>query len=385
MNSRNIFNLSIPVQSRHASLLRLRVVITVSAVIMLSRTAAAVNQPLLLDRPLTLRWTYPSSAISTVAPLKDADSVYLPLFGGEIVSLRAEDGQLLWRTDVGGDVLLTPTADAESLYIASEVQNADGVPQEPAAYLRSISRSSGVILWFNALPRRVENTCGTHASSMLVATLGDVVIGVDKKTGAVRWSSHLASRIAAPPICSNGLLYLPFSESELLILKAEDGQPLRRYRTQGRFAAFSLGGDGVIYWATAEGGVSALVVIESSLTPIWRKRVSAEIQSMNQTPDGLLVVSRDNSVTYLKRQNGRRLWKRHLPDRLAVPPVVHEGYGLFAPLGDDTCIVLSLRDGRQVNTIHLGANNSVVASPVTVDDYLLVPTKLGLLAFTTSG
>jgi hypothetical protein len=109
-----------------------------------------------------------------------------------------------------------------------------------------------------------------------------------------------------------------------------------------------------------------------------------EIQSLGQTSQGLLVVSRDNSITFLKRQGGKRLWKRHLTDRLAAQPLLQEDAGLFAPVGEEICIVLSLRDGKQINTLDLGKNNSLIASPVIAENYLLVPTKLGLIAFTAS-
>jgi outer membrane protein assembly factor BamB len=384
MNSRNISNPSPPVQPRPTPLLLRCVVIALAAAVTLSGRPAIEARPLLLDCPLTLKWSFPSDAISSVPPLKDADSLYLPLVGGEIVSLRIRDGQLVWKTDVGGDVLLTPSGDEERLYVASEVQDAAGLSKVSAAFLRSISRSSGVVLWFNALPRKVQHTYDSRASSMFLATLGDVVIGVDKNTGAVKWSSQLPAQIATAPVFNNERLYVPLDDGELLILKAEDGMPSRRYRTRGRIAALSLATDGVIYWATSEGYVNALTEADGSLISVWRKRVGAEIQSLGQTEEGLLIVSRDNSVAYLKRQNGKRLWKRRLPDRLAAQPVVHEGYALFAPLGEDTCIVLSLRDGRQVNTLYLGANNSALASPVVVDDFLFVPTKLGLLAFAAS-
>jgi outer membrane protein assembly factor BamB len=331
-----------------------------------------------------MRWYYPSSAISSVAPVQDPDAIYLPLIGGEIVSLRPEDGQLVWKTDVGGDVLLTPTADAERLYVASEARGAGGESKEPAFFLRSVSRSSGVVLWFRPLPRAVQHAFDSRASTLFAATLGDIVIGVEKSAGTFKWSSHLPAPIAAPPILNGGRLYLALESGEIIILKLEDGQTLGRYRTQGRITAFSSAGDGALYWATSEGYVNASAETEGALTLNWRRRVGAEIQSLSQTQDGLLVVARDNSVTYLNRQNGRRVWKRRLPDRLAAQPVLHAGAGLFAPLGEDVCIVLSLRDGKQVNTLYLGANNSVVAPPVIAEDYLLIPTKLGLLAFTAS-
>ncbi len=385
MNFRNKSNLPPAARSGYASHFLLSVATAFAAVLPLARPPAVGAQHLLLDRPLTLRWSYPSEAISSVAPLEGVDAIYLPLVGGEIVSLRKSDGQLIWKTEVGGDVLLTPPSDAERLYVASRAQNGDGLSKEPVFFLRSISRSSGVILWFDTLPGRIQHAYQSLSPPGLVATLDDIALGVEKKSGAVKWSAQLPARIAAPPVFYGNRLYLPLINGELFILKIEDGKPFRRYRTRGQAVSLSLAEDGMIYSATSDGYVSSLTEMEGSLTPVWRKRVGGEIQSMNLAADGLLIVSSDSSVTFIKRQNGKRLWKRRLPDRLATQPVLHEGYALFAPLAEDTCVVLSLRDGRQVNTINLGANNSVVAPPVVADDYLLIPTKTGLLAFAASG
>jgi outer membrane protein assembly factor BamB len=386
MNSKNKSNRSLIPKSARPLARIIHIALALTATIIPLRQLPLKGQSLLLSRPLTLRWDYPSSSISSVTPAKDVDATYLPLTGGEIVSLRIKDGQLVWKTDVGGDVLVTPTADSERLYVANEVRD------EPAdrskarlVYIRSISRSSGVILWFHSLPQTVRHVHNSDASALFTITSDSVVIGVDKSTGAVRWSSQLSSRIVTAPIFHNHLLYLALEDGEVVTLRQEDGLPISRYRTRDHITTLLLAADAPLYSGTAEGYVNALSETAGSLTSSWRKRVGAEIQSINLTLDGLLVVSRDNSVTFLKRQTGKRLWKRHLPDRLAVQPLLVGDAALFAPLGEDACIVLSLRDGKQVNTLYLGKNNSVVASPIVADDYLLVPTRLGLLAFTNSG
>jgi outer membrane protein assembly factor BamB len=174
-------------------------------------------------------------------------------------------------------------------------------------------------------------------------------------------------------------------DGEIVALRQEDGIPLRRYRTQGHITAALLTPDGSIYLGTAEGYVNSLTEAGDTFRLNWRKHVGTEIKSLVQTSQGLLSVSRDNSVTFLKRLDGKRLWKRHLTDRLAAQPLLQEDAGLFAPVGESVCIILSLRDGKQVNTLYLGENNSLIAMPIIAGRYLLVPTRLGLLAFTASG
>src|SRR3712207_8489639 len=53
-----------------------------------------------------------------------------------------------------------------------------------------------------------------------------------------------------------------------------------------------------------------------------------------------------------------RLWKRQLPGRVAAQPLVAEDGILLAPLSGEECLVLSLRDGKKLNSINVGEDRS---------------------------
>ena len=65
-------------------------------------------------------------------------------------------------------------------------------------------------------------------------------------------------------------------------------------------------------------------------------------------------------------------------------PLVDARNALFAPLGGDACIVLSLRDGKQVNTLPVGEDGNTSATPLVAGNLLLIPTRQGLVAFAPS-
>src|SRR6187402_2786138 len=74
----------------------------------------------LLSQPLTIRWRYESPVTLNLTPAFDNERVYLPLAGGTIVALKAKDGQLYWRTEMGGELSASPVADDSMIYVASE-------------------------------------------------------------------------------------------------------------------------------------------------------------------------------------------------------------------------------------------------------------------------
>jgi len=62
----------------------------------------------LLSQPLTVRWRYESPVTLNLTPAFDNERIYLPLAGGTIVALKAKDGQLYWRSEIGGELSASP-------------------------------------------------------------------------------------------------------------------------------------------------------------------------------------------------------------------------------------------------------------------------------------
>src|SRR4029077_18379887 len=81
----------------------------------------AVNGDVELSEPLTVRWRYESSVTLNLTPAFDSERVYLPLAGGILVALNAKDGQLFWRSEIGGELSASPAADESAIYVASEI------------------------------------------------------------------------------------------------------------------------------------------------------------------------------------------------------------------------------------------------------------------------
>ena len=108
------------------------------------------------------------------------------------------------------------------------------------------------------------------------------------------------------------------------------------------------------------------------------------MQAVVLTDSGIIVTSLDNFVYLLSPRRGELLWKRQLAGRIAALPLTDNQSALFSPLGGDACIVLSLRDGKQLNTLPVGEEGNTSATPLVVGGLLIIPTRHGLIAFAPS-
>src|SRR6476619_7064161 len=99
----------------------LQIVLVVGCVAsQLAIPATRVAPEILLSQPLTVRWKYESNVTLNLTPAFDNERIYLPLAGGTIVALKARDGQLYWRAEMGGELSASPVADESAIYVASE-------------------------------------------------------------------------------------------------------------------------------------------------------------------------------------------------------------------------------------------------------------------------
>src|SRR5690348_7551189 len=114
-------------------------------------SANKTDNEALLAQPLTVRWRYESNVTLNLTPAFDSERVYLPLAGGTIIALKASDGQLFWRSEIGGELSASPIADEGSIYVASEITRLDGDSRGSSGALRALGREGGVTQWMTPL------------------------------------------------------------------------------------------------------------------------------------------------------------------------------------------------------------------------------------------
>jgi outer membrane protein assembly factor BamB len=205
------------------------------------------------------------------------------------------------------------------------------------------------------------------------------IYAFDSKTGAVRWTYRYAAPLIGQPVVSGSRLYIGSEDGFLLAFGESNGKLLWSFRTKGPVRGPVANGSEIVYLGSGDGYVYALNATNGRL--MWRSRTGAGVQSVARVEDGLLVASLDNFV-YKFSLAGTRLWKRLMPGRISSQPLMTSAEALYMPLTSSAGVVLEMRDGRQVNSLPVGAEITTSASPIAVGDIVLLTTEGGLLAFT---
>jgi len=343
--------------------------------VLLCALPAFSSTDFLLSQPLTVRWRYESNVTLNLTPAFDSERVYLPLAGGTIVALKAKDGQLYWRTEIGGELSASPVADQNAIYVASETV---GQPNAPAGALRALGREGGVTQWMTPLVRPLRGALTISGEKLFAGGSDGRAYAFDKRTGGVLWSIPFALAFSNQPVAKDGRVYLGSEDGTLLALDEASGRLLWRYRTPGAIHGPVAVTKESVFFGSGDGYVYAVSVDKGKLK--WRKRTGAGVEAVVLAGDRLLAASLDN-FAYLLTLKGSMLWKKQLPGRISAQPLTIEEAALFTPLSSSAGVVLGLKDGKQVNSLPTGEELTSSASPILVGDAVILTTEHGLMAF----
>ena len=341
-------------------------------------TQADLPPEILLSQPLTVRWRYESDVTLNLTPAFDNERIYLPLSGGIIVALKAKDGQLFWRSEMGGELSASPVADDGMIYVASEAVKSTTPPGQVGGALRALGREGGVTQWMTPLVKPLRGSLAIGGGKLFAGGIDGRAYAFDKRTGGVFWSIPFAAPLNGHPVSANGRVYFGSEDGTLLALEESTGRLLWRYRTQGAIRGPVAVSSNTVFFGSGDGYVYAVRADKGKL--IWRKRTGAGVEAVTHTSQGLLAASLDN-FAYLLDKDGSLVWKRQLPGRIPSRPLTVQEAALFTPLSSSAAVVLALRDGKQLNALPTGDELTSSAAPILVGDAVLVTTEHALLAF----
>ncbi|HYR75883.1 MAG TPA: PQQ-binding-like beta-propeller repeat protein [Pyrinomonadaceae bacterium] len=330
-----------------------------------------------LSQPLIVKWRYESDRTTNLTPASDKNAIYLPLAEGVLIALNSADGKLIWKAETGGEFSASPAADERSVFVPT--QYVDTAQGRVHGTLRALSKSTGVTLWMRTLPAPLAGSLVAGPSALFAGSADGRVYAFDKRTGLTLWINQYGEAFSSQPALARQFVYVGSEGGTLLALDQATGALIWQYRARARIQGPIAIANGTVFFGSGDGYVYAFSELRSKL--VWRRRTGAAVQAVVAVDNGLLAVSLDNFAYLLSVNKGSLVWRRQLPGRISSRPITAADGALFTPLSTDSAIVLGLRDGKPVNTLALGEDNSSSAAPIMVGDLVLITTPHGLLAF----
>ncbi len=258
----------------------------------------------------------------TAAPIVTADAVYAMDAFGWVTSLDVARGVRRWQIDtrprqerdgaLGGAIAFA----VDTLYAVTGLAEA-----------LAINPANGAIKWRAALPAPARGGLTVAAGRLILPTIENTLLALSIEDGRQLWTFRGQPVQALPlglasPAVDGDTVVAGLPSGELTALRINDGRPLWNESLAGnRAAAASISDIGAItalpvidrgrVFAVGVGGLATSIDLRSGRR-VWEREIGG-----NQTPwssgDWLFVLTRENQLMALSRNEGRVRWISPLP------------------------------------------------------------------------
>ncbi len=317
-------------------------------------------------------------AISWAGMTPAGDSLYVA-FSTHLYALDLSNGNLRWRyperiEGVAAQFYAPPGVTEDTVIAAS--YGAPGTPE----VLVGLDRSSGTVRWRSEQP--IMDALNTHVIGGIVVqgqrayipSTDHRLYALDPISGTLApFFEGAQNALWAAPLIVNDTLYLASLDHRLYALSVSDGARLWEFQAGGALAGTPVYSDGVLYFGGFDSRVYALDA--QSGQPRWT--TSLEDNWVWGTPavrDGTVYVSTLAGQVYaLDATNGAQKWVKQVGGPVRGGPALHpQGGLLYVGAADGKVYALSSTDGELRWVGETAITTHIYTTPLVVNDLVII-------------
>ena len=186
-----------------------------------------------------LLWRAELGGLARTGLTLNGDLAFAGTASGDLVALSAKSGKERWRSSIGEAIRSQPVLVGEQVVTATA-----------SGRVLAARRDSGQVVWEQALGALLTPELALAAEVLVVGCADSHFYGLDAATGKVRWSFATEGVVRSRPVATAHTAYGASSDGHLYALDLQDGHLLWKYRLDGPVLAPVSLGAGVITVAT---------------------------------------------------------------------------------------------------------------------------------------
>lgn len=298
-----------------------------------------------------------------------------------LISISSVDLSENWRTEISGLLESNVVSDTTSAFFitgtGSSTQSA-----EKLYILTSVSLKTGLTKW----QRRTRLDGNLHSElnepAIFIQSPAGVLSAVDKESGATKWEKSYGIETYFVEISKiNGISAV--LNKKIVEASTADGNVLKELPISENLPTAFLIDKNRILLGSSNGEVRS--IFSNDGTTDWKFKTGGSISAIIKFEEGLLVTSFDNFAYFFSANKGKLKWKKRIPDRINMSPLIVENHVVLGSLGGKSLLILDLVDGKLINQIELPIESFLSGPPLIIDERLYLQTTRGISVFSNSG
>jgi eukaryotic-like serine/threonine-protein kinase len=338
--------------------------------------------------PLKECWRIENDSISLIEVASDNDlKLFFISSEGFIEAVNKFNGEILWKTEIGGEILPQIIFDSQRVFTFSKKLSPDETISDKSngIIIHSLSASTGITNWQkkvplpNSLAAGEEIFLAENSEILFLSTKTGIFIGISKQNGKILFEKNNSAEITSPPLLQDGKIYFGTKDKKIKTISLSNWLASDVSTLPSALSSILINGNSNLFVGDERGNVLSLETRHHALR--WKTRTGAEVTNIAKIEGGILVLSLDNYVYLLSEKNGSRIWKKRLSGRSIGKPLIKNGVAVFSTYGGTDAVFIELKKGKIINQLFIADDNYFTSNPKSFGDFIFFQTRKGILAY----
>ncbi|MFM4717856.1 outer membrane protein assembly factor BamB [Aeromonas bivalvium] len=327
---------------------------------------------------------------SQLRPAVEDDVIYAAARDGDVTAFERSSGKELWSVDLAD---LPVNADKRSARLSGGLVSRYGklFLGSENGQVYALSEENGEVLWQTNVPGEVVASPAVEDGRVVVLTTSGRLVALDTDEGKLQWTlaeeqPPLTLRSTGAPVITNGAVLYGRADGKVGIALLSNGQPVRQSKVADPRGATELdrmvdvdaapliAGD-ELYAIAYNGQLMARKLMTGD--EVWKRKYSG-YRDMAVTGNAIVLTDSRSHLFAIDRRNGLELWSNTLlENRSVTAPVI---FGDYVVVGDVEGYLYWLdRSDGTIQAMQQLDSSGLYAAPLVDGDTLYVQSRDGKL------
>ena len=230
------------------------------------------------------RWSV--EGVACVPVIARRDTLVASGEAGNVVALRAEDGERLWERDVGGRGRTAPSLGDDLLFVG----RGDGD-------LLALDFADGQERWRLRLDSGIRSRPVFGSGTVYVGTAAGTLYAVAADSGVVRWQRTLGNLLSAGLSLTPQMLVAGSVDHHVYGIDPDSGDAVWTFATEGVLRGSPAATAETVYCGSGDGRVYGLETLTGQLQ--WQFEVDGPVYGPVSVGDRMIGVTTENESVYV--------------------------------------------------------------------------------------
>lgn len=308
----------------------------------------------------------------------DNENLVYSDINGNISQLNIKTQENVWTTTLGNKLESTVyIMNKKYIVISRNTTDSNNFSLD----IRELDQNSGITKWITNFDfRSTSKILYVKNKDYLILVSDNLqIISVNLQNGKVLWKKVSPELLQSVEITELHILLLTVNNN-LLFINNTDGSVVRSVYVNIKDITAFNNNQNTLFVGNKYGEFFDVNIQNNSSHRVLR--TGGTISFIQIFGSFVLITSNDNFVYIYSTEDKKLIWKRRLSGRVIVKPLEYESLAVINTIGESVLLFYSLNDGKIINRIYLGEDQSVKDISIT-NFNLNVLTNRGVFGFNT--